>query len=185
MTSPACSLHRRARWRHSRRARPIAGTGFCVISVNCDTGLTVSNRWPPRLGGVATTVSRSDIGSDRIAEQAYAHDLGFDHVAMLQVFRRLAGKADAGWCTGRNDVACLQRQALRQLSDNAWDLEVHLLIAGVLLLNAIDAADDAHVVQLHARRGDDPGSHGAMAIQALALEPLATVALLLDLAGSG
>src|SRR5258708_14346032 len=110
--------------------------------------------------------------ADGVAQHADALDLGLHQVAGLHEFRGSAGEADAFRRPRRDDIPGLERHSRRELGDQARQLEIEEFGVRVLLRHAVHAAADAQVRRIERVRRDDPRSHRARAVEALALVPL-------------
>src|ERR1700686_4748516 len=80
--------------------------------------------------------------ADGIAHDADTLDLGLEEVAGLHEFGGRARETDSFGCSGRDDVACLERLPRGKVGDEPRQLEVHVLRVRLLLGHSIHAAGD-------------------------------------------
>ena len=130
-----------------------------------------------RVRGETDFPARSDrplfFGNHGIAERAQVIDLDLDDIARLEPDRRLARHADARGRAGEDQVARLQGENSREISDQLVDLEDELAGARVLHGLAIQPQADAEVVGVGNLVGRDQlGTDRREGVERLAGHPL-------------
>src|SRR5215467_7980475 len=125
--------------------------------------------------------SRLRLVLDRVYEHADALDLDLTGVALLHPHRvRLARVADAGRRAGEDDVAGLERHALRDVGDGLGDREHH--VVGVVRLHDLPVEPRLDFQTLAAGRqlvgGDHPRAETAGTVEILTHVPLRGLALI-------
>ena len=98
--------------------------------------------------------------------------------AVVEEDRGIAEYPDAGWRSGGDDVARLERERLRAVADDLGDREEHLRCAGVLADLAIDGAADAQPLRIaDLVGGHEDRAHRAERVERLAADPLTVAEL--------
>src|SRR5919197_4421407 len=108
---------------------------------------------------------------DAVPKDPDSFDLHLYRIAGAEELRRRPREPDAGRRPGDDDVTWPQLAAGRDLGDETRDLEDHVLRARVLLGHAVDAGPDGEIRGVELVRGHDPGTHGKVRVEVLALEP--------------
>src|SRR5215813_7506589 len=125
--------------------------------------------------------SRLRLVLDRVYEHADALDVDLAGIALLHPHRvRLAGVADAGRRAGEDDVAGLERHALRDIGDGLGDRKHH--VVGVVRLHDLPVEPGLDFQAFGARRQlvgrDHPRAETSGAVEILAHVPLRGLALI-------
>src|SRR5579864_478091 len=148
--------------------------GKRVIGRKCAQGTTRKPQRGSSVGAVQNTVtSVSSAACDRVPEHADAVDLDLDDVARLQPNGGLAGHADAGRSAGKDEVARLESEDLRQIGDHLANAKDQLARVRVLHRLAVQAQADAEVLRVgHLVSADQLGPYWRERVERLPGHPL-------------